>query len=448
MRTVPRAALRAALLLLALLLAACAGRQGPDLARLYARAAENPAQPPVVFIPGLMGSTLLDAETGEEVWPGPLPRLAFSDYARLARIGETADGRLVPGGLILELGGVDVYGRLLQALEQAGRYRRGRVGEPPGLEDRRRYYVLAYDWRLPNIVAVRQLHALIDRIREDYGDPALKVDIIAHSNGGLIVNYYLRHGPNDVLGAPQEPLWNEGPSRVRRVAMLGTPNLGSVASLQRLHQGFRFNVRTVPVEALATFPTVFETLPHPHTQVVYDREGNTLPIDLFDPTLWRDNQWSVFSPAVEARVRAGWGAQGDPDAMVARLQASFERNLRRARRFNQALAIPLPAGTVQMAAFGGDCGRTRAGVVLEVVDGRAVLAFAPGEVRQPVKGVDYASLMEAAGDGLVTRESQDAAQYGFVPWQQTFFLCESHGRLLANRYFQNNLLNFLLAPER
>jgi hypothetical protein len=101
-----------------------------------------------------------------------------------------------------------------------------------------------------------------------------------------------------------------------------------------------------------------------------------------------------------------------------------------------------------MAAFGGDCHRTRTGVVLEVVEGKAVLAFSPGEVRQPVKGVDYAQLMEAAGDGLVTRESQDAAQHGFVPWQQTFFLCESHGRLLANRYFQNNLLNFLLAPDR
>lgn len=450
MRTAPRAALRAALILLALLLAACAGRQGPDLANVYARAAQNPSQPPVVFIPGLMGSTLVDPASGQEVWPGPLSRLAFGDYASLARLGPNGGeaGELQPGGVILELGGVDVYGRLLQALEQAGRYRRGRVGEPPGLEDRRRYYVLAYDWRLPNIVAVRQLHALIDRIREDYGDPALKVDIIAHSNGGLIANYYLRHGPNDVLGAPQAPLWDEGGARVRRVAMLGTPNLGSVASLQRLHQGFRFNVRTVPVEALATFPTVFETLPHPHTQVVFDREGNTLPIDLFDPTLWRDNQWSVYSPAVEARVRAGWGEKGEPEAVVATLRASFERHLRRARRFNQALAIPLPPGTVQMAAFGGDCGKTRAGVVLEVVDGRAVLAFSPGEVRQPVKGVDYAGLMEAAGDGLVTRESQDAGQHGFVPLQQTFFLCESHGRLLANRYFQNNLLNFLLAPER
>jgi hypothetical protein len=75
-----------------------------------------------------------------------------------------------------------------------------------------------------------------------------------------------------------------------------------------------------------------------------------------------------------------------------------------------------------------------------------VLAFEPGEIDAPAEGVDYEGLMRAAGDGLVTRESQDAGAHGFVPLRQTFFLCENHGRLLANRYFQNNLLNFLLSP--
>ena len=75
---------------------------------------------------------------------------------------------------------------------------RGVPGEPVGSE-RRRYYVLLYDWRKDNIVAVRKLHALIEQIRVDYGDPNLRVDIIAHSNGGLIANYYLRYGPRDVL---------------------------------------------------------------------------------------------------------------------------------------------------------------------------------------------------------------------------------------------------------
>ncbi|MFN9966866.1 MAG: hypothetical protein ACK52N_08450, partial [Lysobacteraceae bacterium] len=75
------------LLLLVALLAGCATSRGPDLAALYARAATSPSQPPVVVIPGLMGSTLVDERSGEEIWPGSLPALACSDYARLARIG-------------------------------------------------------------------------------------------------------------------------------------------------------------------------------------------------------------------------------------------------------------------------------------------------------------------------------------------------------------------------
>jgi hypothetical protein len=32
-----------------------------------------------------------------------------------------------------------------------------------------------------------------------------------------------------------------------------------------------------------------------------------------------------------------------------------------------------------------------------------------------------------------------------VPISQSFFLCETHDQLSVNAYFQNNLLNFLLA---
>ena len=439
--------IRVALVLLLTLLAGCAARQGPDLATLYARAAANPQPAPVIVIPGLMGSRLEDRQTGEELWPGPIARLAFSDYARLARIGptwENADG-IVATGLIRELGGVDIYGQLLGTLEGAGRFLPGTPGEAPPVGARRRYYTLAYDWRQPNIVAVRQLHALIDQLRRDFNDPGLRVDIIAHSNGGLIVNYYLRYGPEDVLETPRPVPWTEGAARVRRVAMLGTPNLGSVTSLRRLQRGYRFNLRTVPIEALASFSTVFETLPHPRIQVVYDHNGQVLPLDLYDPLIWRDNRWSVFSPEVEARVREAWGEGEDGRLALATLQSNFTSNLRRARRFTEALSQPFNHRGLRMAAFGGDCEATPAGAVLETVGDHAVLAFEPGEVRQRSPEVDYDALMMAPGDGLVTRESQDASPQGFVPLGQTFFLCENHGRLLANRFFQNNLLNFLLS---
>lgn len=435
-----------AALLLALLLVGCATPRGPNLAVLYAQAASAPAPPPVIVIPGLMGTSLVDARSGVELWPGSLQDLAFSDHARLARIGPAWEGddSIRAGAVIRRLGGIDIYGALLDTLLQAGRFSEGRPGEPVRGPDRRRFYTLAYDWRQPNIVAVRQLHALIDQIRIDHGDPTLRVDLIAHSNGGLIAQYYLRYGPNDVLEQADPQPWAEGRQRIRRVAMLGTPKLGAVAGLRRLLEGYRFILRTVPVEALATFPTVFETLPHPLTRVIHDREGRPLAIDLFDVTVWRDNRWSVFSPEVEQRVLRNFGNDGP--AVLAVLQDEFSRNLRRARQFNDVLARPFPRSGLRIAAFGGDCEPTLAGAVLEVEGRHARLAFRPQDLLAPLPGFDYTALFEAAGDGLVTRASQDAADFGFAPINQSFFLCENHALLLANRYFQNNLLNFLLRP--
>src|SRR5687767_466555 len=165
-------------LLAALLLSACGSTpERPDLARLYESETRNPQQPPVILIHGLMGSTLVE-KGGREYWPGGLGALAFSDYRELARLdaAEQAIGSLRPGELFYGIARTDYYGALIAALEDVGKFRRAEPGDAVNADDegdRRRYYVLLYDWRKENLVAVRKLHDLIDRIRADYGDPDL-----------------------------------------------------------------------------------------------------------------------------------------------------------------------------------------------------------------------------------------------------------------------------------
>ncbi|WP_188310371.1 esterase/lipase family protein [Arenimonas fontis] len=439
-----------------LLLAACTSLpERPDLVRLYEADARHPRQPPIVLIHGLMGSTLVERDTGKEYWPGGLSSLAFSTYRDLARMRdvEARGGELVPGDLFYSVGRTDYYRGLTEALETVGRFRRAEPGTPvAGPRDRRRYYVLLYDWRKENLEAVRQLHALIDRIREDYGDPELPVDIVAHSNGALIANYYLRYGPRDVLEAPAFVPWGEGAHRIRRIVLLGTPNLGAATSLERLQQGFRIALRTVPVEVLATFATPFETLPHPDAQVIYDPAGRPLDLDIYDPETWRSRRWSVFSPEVEARVRAAAPDPATGERQVAELQALFVRHLRRAERFQRALSVPMNSNGVEVAAFGGDCILTPGRAVLDVgPEGNERLVIRPEQVHARVEGVDYERLLLQPGDMLVTRDSQMGRGQGKAgriapafPVSQTFFLCERHDQLSVNPYFQNNLLYFLL----
>ncbi len=440
---------------LAALLAACGSPTRPDLVRLYEAETQHLDQPPVILIHGLMGSTLVEKSTGEEFWPGGISTMAFSEYRELARMkaAEDSGGGLVPGDLFYGVGRVDYYKALTDTLENVGRFKRGRPGEPIHADDRRRYYVLLYDWRRENLEAVRQLHALIEQIRSDYRDPDLAVDILAHSNGGLIANYYLRYGPNDVLDQAPFTAWDEGAHRVRRVVLLGTPSLGAVTSLERLQQGFKIALRTVPVEVLVTFATPFEALPHPDAQVVFSTEGLPITFDFYDPENWRSRRWSVFSPEVSARVVASAPDVDTGEAQLAALQAQFVHHLQRAKRFQLALSAPVRANGVDVAAFGGDCVLTPARAVLDSDSDGERLVIRPEEIKDRVDGVDYERLMLQPGDGLVTRDSQmgrglDVAPDlpgGIFPIVQSFFLCEEHDQLSVNPYFQNNLLNFLLA---
>ena len=446
-----------ALALAALVLTACSSLpERPDLARLYEADASNPHQPPVIVIHGLMGSTLVERH-GKEYWPGGLGTLAFSDYRELARLdaAEQQVGSLRPGELFYGVATTDYYQALIDTLEDVGSFRRAEPGEPlEDDDDRRRYYVLLYDWRKENLVAVRMLHELIDRIRADYGDPDLPVDIIAHSNGGLIASYYLRYGPNDVLSEGEYTPWNLGGQRIRRMMLLGTPSLGAVTSIERLQRGFKLALRTVPVEVLATFATPFESLPHPDAQVVYTPDGEPADFDLYDADAWRVRRWSVFSPEVEARVIADAPDQETGALEMAELQAHFVRHLERARRFQEALSQPIRGVGVEVAVFGGDCAPTPGRAILDVgPDGRQRLVVRPEEVHSRVDGVDYERLLMLPGDGLVTRDSmmgRDLPEVfgrpsGVYPIAQSFFLCEKHHQLTVNPYFQNNLLHFLLA---
>jgi hypothetical protein len=269
-----------------------------------------------------------------------------------------------------------------------------------------------------------------------------------------------------VLDQSEFYTWSEGSKRVRRLVMLGTPTLGSVRSLERLLYGTRIALRTIPVEVMATMATPFESLPHPLVHPIVDASGQPQDIDIYDVNEWKQRQWSVYSPEVIARVRASGDTPAAGDHAVAELQAQFEHNLMRAKRFQWALTAPYDADGVETAVFGGDCEMTAAKALL-VQDGNGShLVFRPAETgpsrigdpnRTPKRKdpIDYERLLAEPGDGLVTRASQVARadedpgkprhDFNFFPIAETFFLCESHAHLTSNPYFQDNLLYFLLA---
>lgn len=443
-------------MVLLLLLTGCSTSR-PDLYRLYAQ--QQPAeQPPVVLIHGIMGARLSDENSGKEVWYGNALRLVTSNYSDVAlQINpatlEPLPSTLVPSGLAERAAGRDYYGRILETLEKAGRYRRTVPGtpQPPGS---RSLYVFLYDWRQDNVRSAALLGEFIDQIRINHGNPQLRVDIVAHSMGGLIARYFLRFGGEDVLNDNRLQVTAAGAGRVRRIILLGTPNLGSAHALHAFITGKQIGLRKLPTEALVSMPSIYQTFPHALADWLVTSSGEPLDRDLFDVRIWQRFQWSIFDPRERQRIINQAASEAEGEQQLRTLERYFEKQLERARRFVWSLTVPVPEPSWRLITFGGDCTLTPARLVVEEVDGISEVRLWPAEITHPVAGIDYDRLMLEPGDGVVTKSSLLARQaldpglqrhrYVYFPFAYPLFLCERHDALTGNLSFQDNLLHALL----
>ncbi len=435
----------------------------PDLHRLYMESMMVEDQPPVIFIHGVLGSKLKDVETEEDLWPGAVSRLLLHDYPDIAyNINPETLTPLPSKAVAYEISdgaaGKDFYGKIVRTLSDTGGYNLSKVGEKVNPKQKN-YYVFHYDWRQDNVISAGQLADFIEQIRLDYNDPSLKVDIVAHSMGGLITRYYMRYGKQDVVNDNDfdQKLNMYGAERVRRVILLGTPNLGSVKTLNKFIQGVDIGINQIGTETLASMPSLYQLFPHPLVDWIVKSDGTPLKRDLFDVDIWRSFQWSIFEPKVRQRILDSFEDKEEGKQHLLLMEQYFEKNLERARRFVWSLSIPVPDDAPKLIIFGGGCTLTSARIIVEEVDGESMVRMLPKEITQPVDDVDYDALLLEPGDGSVTkasllgRNTLDPSvkrhKYINVPIKQSFFLCESHNSLTGNLNFQDNLLNTLLTRD-
>jgi pimeloyl-ACP methyl ester carboxylesterase len=435
----------------------------PDLHRLYMESMMVTDQPPVIFIHGVLGSRLQDTQTKEDVWPGAISRLFSHDYSDAAyeidsETLEPKPSSAVPYDIFDGAAGKDFYGKIVHTLSEIGGYKLSKIGVKVNPKQKN-YYVFLYDWRQDNVKSAGELADFIEQIRIDYNNPKLKVDIVAHSMGGLIARYYIRYGKQDVVNDNEfgEKITMYGAERVRRVILLGTPNLGSIRSLSLFITGLDIGVNQIATETLASMPSLYQLFPHSLNDWIVTSDGKPLERDLYDVEIWRRFEWSIFDPKVRERMLAKYENKAIGEAHLATFERYFEKHLERARRFVWSLSVDTPKPEPKLVVFGGGCTLTQARILVEEVDGESVVRMNPSEVTQPVKGVDYDALLLEPGDGSVTKASLlgrnaldpsvQRNKFIHLPLEQSFFLCESHESLTGNLNFQDNLLNTLLSRD-
>jgi pimeloyl-ACP methyl ester carboxylesterase len=470
-------------LLTAVLTGACLLKASkPNLPAIFPApiVAKQTGKPPIIFIPGITGSELVDRTTGVKLWPDLFPenKAALALPIASTTLSENRDevvasAVIESARLIKFMPEIGIYGALFKALENQGGYRRGDIDAPAPDGDHDTYYLFAYDWRRDNVESARKLAEKIDEIKRRTNRPDLRFDIIAHSMGGLIARYFAMYGGADALGQQQpRPDWR-GAQSIGRMVLFGTPNAGSMDALRTLIYGYsitgadspRVNLfKSLGRATIFTAPSVYQLLPRRRSARFYDAKLEPVKIDLYDIETWKRYRWSAaFDPEIAKRelkssLKRFGESEGHPAAekTLALREAYLQSVLKRAANFQEALdAAGAPPETLRLHLIGGDCEPTSAGALIVDVKGETRTFFNPSHIPRPLRKEAFNKLF-VPGDGRVTRqslfglsfdiESPDAGITNMMKQapSYTLFGCDSHGDLPINPTILDNLLTWLL----
>lgn len=458
-----------ALLGLALLAHGCRTAPTPDLRLLYGPAAQGagPERTPVIVIPGILGSRL-EAEDGQEVWGAFVYGAADADTpegARLVALPMHPDRPLselrdnVSATLVLDNLEVDVgflrslkvkaYVGIMKSLS-VGKYTDPAFLSASDLDYGGKHFTcfqLAYDWRRDISELTATLHESVlaaqrgaREARELGPNDPVKVDIVAHSMGGLLLRYYLRYGtqPMPADGGMPQLTW-EGARNVRRAILVGTPSMGSIESLQQLVDGLDLSplFPNYRPSVLGTMPAIYQLLPRARHELVVDEETGQ-PIDIFELTTWEHYGWGLLNPD-DHRTLEWLLPDMDQEERKSVARDHLERSLARAAQFHRALDIPaeLPPGT-EIALFAGDSHPTMSHLEVDAQGRLKVAAESPGDGTVPRSS--------ALGDER-TPETWEPGLRSPVRWDRVQFLATDHLGMTSDPAFTNNLLWMLLESE-
>ena len=414
---------------------------------------------PVIIIPGLTGSELVNSKTNEVVW-FKAPR-SKDDDLRLpisANMSRNRDS-LVPGDVLrsIKVGifpRLDVYGGLIEAFKTRAGYHEENWESPTAAAASSSIFVYPFDWRLDNVENARLLIRKIEKLKLRLKQPNLKFNIIAHSMGGIISRYAAMYGDADLPTGVRkaQPTW-AGAKHFEKIVLLGTPSEGSALALSSLVDGFAIGgininlpwVQNLDKFDLFTIPSAYQLLPAPGTLRVLDENFEPIDIDLYSPKAWSKYGWNAID---DKRFPSQFKLAERRTAT-----AFFAAMLDRAKRLHEALAAGSGAPKVSYNIVGAQCNDALDTLVMyrDKKSGSLKTMFKPSGFTKTsgdkVTADELKELMLADGDGVVTTrslESNTQSRFAGVPSilepTTNKFVCEEHNKLAANDAIQNYLM--------
>lgn len=219
---------------------------------------------PVVFIPGILGSEISLSKTLERIWP-PSVGLDFLEDLEALKLEKPRNDSFA-NSVLWKNGDSPIYQPLEDyhiengfiSFREIVASNRSQLTQNFLLNEDFEvvpdFFPFPYDWRQSIDSHVDALDEYIKGISKLHGD--IKVNIIAHSMGGLIARRYLI---------------SKGHDKVEKLATIGTPFLGAPKTVRSLLEGRLFEDLGLPIvdliandvflETSRTFPSVHQLLP-------------------------------------------------------------------------------------------------------------------------------------------------------------------------------------------
>ena len=207
---------------------------------------------PVIIVPGIMGSDLINAsEPGDKIWLD-INRVIgslsddFLSYLEMDNNGDTINAINI-GDVIREIKALGIYNQdVLKGLIS--------YLQTNGYQENENLFVFPYDWRQGIDLTAAQLNQKILDVLSRTGSQ--QVNIIAHSMGGLVVKNYMKEYANQ--------------NKINKFIDIATPHLGAPKAFKALKYGDDFGFRIGGLVFLNSeeikiisqnMPSVYELLP-------------------------------------------------------------------------------------------------------------------------------------------------------------------------------------------
>jgi hypothetical protein len=243
----------------------------------------------LLFIPGYFGSKLKDRLSGKTRW------VRISDFftnkydlqmsESYSDVGVKND--LVNGDILLKV-------RVLPKIYEVESYEKtlkhlGHFCQ----KTNRELHTVTYDWRDDFQHSIQKVANKIYELTAS-GE---KIEVVAHSNGGILISYFLRYGTQDFLSASEN--W-EGTNYIKKISIVASPLHGILSLFKHVKYGTTVlqNKRLMGSLDYTSFKSTYFFLPHENWQkgYIHKKGENLKSLNLHNLETWKKNQWGPYNP--------------------------------------------------------------------------------------------------------------------------------------------------------